>query len=276
MRTTPTMKINTYLILAIFLLLAGLVTSQFWIEASLWKKSSQKFVEIESKIETFEQTIQQKPMIDSLAIAKLNLELMKLESKLEKSESNLRNDFYWLLRLGIPLTVVGFIGFFFGIFHTTYTLALSMAKKELAKEVMNDSKYVRTFFDVLIVHKNEGNSHKIESLLRKQGFQVKRKIFAKDFTEYDLSSYKGLVLDSTPESGDFDADEIKKILARNDFKGVIMKYGGGRVSKEVNSDRFSGATMMSQLYPNLINILIYQKYRFNSKKASELSLASSE
>lgn len=255
------MYYKSHIILGILIILI-LLLGQYAIEESIWNRSKGKFLEIEDRIVIVEKTIKEKPIVDSLALAKLDIEVKQLDLALKDTDNKLRIDFYWLLRLGIPLTVIGFIGFAYAIYQATYNLALKQAKEELSREIMDDSKYVKTYYQLLLLRKNEGSSNKIEHLLRQHGFQkIESKIYPKAIKDLNLSKYEGILLNSSKESGDFTATEIKEILANQEFKGVILKYGGGRVSQEVNSDRLSGATMLSQLNPNLANILIYQKYR---------------
>ena len=234
--------------------------AMFWFEHSNWNESKIELMQLKEDVETLKQTLNQNPMIDSLGLQKFEIKLNKLTQKVQVNDGKLRNDFYWLIKFGLPASFLALITFFIGIYKTTYKWALESAKEEIKKDLMNDSIYVKKYSKVLILHKIGTDSSKIVTLLSNHGFQEKiLKVYDEKFSE-SLGKYDAIVFDCSIK--DFQKEEVNNVFKTPEFKGVILKLKGGFVDDELkNSDRFSSATMTSQLYPNLINLLIYQKYK---------------
>jgi hypothetical protein len=265
------MKPNTTNIL-LFALIVVLVLGQFSLEHFVWKKSHEKLNEINDRITLLETAFLDKPdKVDSLAIQKLALEIKQLEFKIQEYDNNLRNDFFWIVRFGVPATLIGLILLFWSVFKTSLSFALAEAKKEREKRFKSEERLLRELKQILVIHHSKVSASERMSI--QEHFDATRfenvhyielpskTLEKKDFTAYHLIMFHS----ASSKDGKFSEQEMKKFIQKHEIgrKTVFFSYDGGFLNDLKSDERFSSANFKSQIAPNILNLLKFQEISMN-------------
>lgn len=226
---------------------------------------------------------------DSIKLTKA-IDLQKLELKIDRVETSIRNEFVLIQKLGIPLTVIGFALMFWSIYKSALGFALERAKETVDRYYLPDEERFKREKKLLVLTKEGGDSGFMRQLLQDTGFlaaatipdNVKELDEETLFKILDGNKYDLILLNN--EKSPFTNKEIQVCHDQTAGYTTIFSFGNpapdeelkqdeqdrkqekreskhGQLSKElVTSSRVSSANFKSQLYGNLINALKYQKY----------------
>lgn len=259
----------------------------FWggmylVEQKVWKKAEnnletvidKKFVAIDEAVNKLSLTVDGLASpTDSIALVKesLALETIKQDIKgvkqtIKTNDENLRSDFYWLLKIGLPATFIGLLLVIYGFYKSLYEIALKKATEEAQSRIMDDVKYQKHYRKILVLHKGGSDVSNTMNLLKKHQFQqlTSRRFEAENLTA--LNEYDAIILKGIKDAvNDFSDSEILDIL--NTSKAAVVKLAGERVAPSMfDNDLFGSATALSKLYPNLMDLLIYKEYNYKKRE----------
>lgn len=224
------------------------------------------FGRLPNQVQQLQQEIEiLKKQPDSLKTQALSLE--KLDFKIEKVEKEIRSDFDWIQKAGLPLTLLAFAGLFFSLYKSALGFALQKAKETVDRYYLPDEERFKREKKLLILTKEGGDSQFIRRLLHDTGFLAASTIpetNIKDLTEKELKTILGdnqydLILLNN-ENKSFEDTEIRICHSKTPDYTMIFSFSKNLPSDLVSSQRVSSANFKSQIYSNLINALKYQQY----------------
>lgn len=257
------MKINWWALITLTIIAIITFSAQFFIEWAIWKKVSKDIQEINSRIELLENAFEENPTIaDSLALEKFALEIQKLEQTVRENDTSLRNDFYWMLRFGIPATLIGLLGLFWGVYKSTYSWALSEAKKAIEKQYKPEEQLLREEKKILVVHYAGADRSGIQAHFLASKFDNVNHVSSKEsdlkgynFRDYDLIMFNN----NSKEQGEyFTESQIREFIDQARSSTVFFYYNGGHLQQLQSNERFNSANFKSQIVPNILNLLKFQ------------------
>lgn len=201
---------------------------------------------------------------DSLKSTSLSLE--KLELKIDKVETSIREDFEWLKKFGIPLTLLAFAGLFFSIYKSALGFALNYAQDTVNRYYLPDEERFKQEKKLLVLTKEGGDSGFIRKLLFDTGFLSVSTIpgNVKKLDEDSLKKIIGgniydLILVNN-ENSPFEDEEIIDCHKYTPDQTMIFSFSKNLPPEILASQRVSSANFKSQIYANLTNALKHQKY----------------
>jgi len=257
------MKINRWAVITLTIIAIITFSAQFFIEWAIWKKASKDIQEINSRIELLENAFEENPtIVDSLALEKFALEIQKLEQTVNDNDTTLRNDFYWMLRIGVPATLIALLGLFWGVYKSTYSWALNEAKKAIEKRYKPEDQLLREEKKILVIHHEGADQNGIRVHFLASKFDNVDHVSNKqselkkyDFKDYDLIMFNN----KSKEKGEyFTEDQIQEFIKQARSNTVLFYYNGEHLGKFRADERFSSANFKSQIIPNILNLLKFQ------------------
>lgn len=257
------MKINGPATIAIILIAVITLLAQFYIEWAIWDKASKDLQKINQRIELLENAFKESPAIaDSLALEKFALEIQKLEQTVRENDASLRNDFYWILRFGIPATLIGLLGLFWGVYKSTYSWALSEAKKAIEKQYKPEDQLLREEKKILVVHYEGADRSSIQAHFLASKFDNVDHVSNKesDLKGYNFKDYDLIMFNNKGKNqGEcFTEAQIQEFIKQAGSNAVFFYYNGGNLQQLLNNERFNSANFKSQIVPNILNLLKFQ------------------
>lgn len=245
----------------LLVLILVLIFGQFFLESYVWKKSQNHLEDLNDKITLLEEAFQKNPQKpDSLAIPKLSLEISKLEQKVKEYDDALRNDFFWLVRFGIPATLIGAAVLFWSIYTSAHSLALNEAKTKIEKLFKSEEELIREGKKILIIHYPDADRIGIQKYFIASQFEQVHHTSTKEdelnkinFKEYDL-----IMFNNKDKEEYFKEDEIEGFIKKACSNTVFFYYKGGTLITLQNNERVNSANFKSQIVPNIMNLLKFQ------------------
>ncbi|MCW5921260.1 MAG: hypothetical protein KIS77_02880 [Saprospiraceae bacterium] len=204
------------------------------------------------------------------------LDMQKLELKIDRVETSIRNDFVLIQKLGIPLTVIAFVLMFWSVYKSALGFALERAKETVDRYYLPDEERFKREKKLLVLTKEGSDSGFIRQMLKDTGFlaaatipdNVKRLdedtlYNLLDGGNYDLIFFNNEVASDAPKEtpNPFSDDELLLCLDRTSSGTMIFHFGRPNLSQTPMANRrVASAGFKSQIYGNLINALKYQQY----------------
>lgn len=246
---------------ALWLIAAFIIVIAVWGYA-MWAN----YGELPAKVEALQNEVAiMKAGKDSLHSTALSLE--KLELKIDKVDTSIREDFEWLKKFGIPLTLLAFAGLFFSIYKSALGFALGYAQETVNKYYLPDEERFKQEKKLLVLTKEGGDSEFIRKLLFDTGFlhaatiPENVKTLEEDSLKKILGGNKYDLILVNNENAAFSDDEIIVCHDKTPDFTMIFSFNKSNLPKNLTaSQRVSSANFKSQVYANLINALKYQKY----------------
>jgi hypothetical protein len=203
-------------------------------------------------------------------------DLQKLDLKIDKTEQSIREDFDWLEKIGLPLTLIGFVLMFWSVYKSALGFALKNAKESINKAYLPDEEIFKRERRILVLTKKGGDSEFVRKFLHQTGF-LSAATIPDNLEKLDKQTLHQLLDKETfdliffnNEKVPFTNAEIK--ICADDTKPFTMLFSFGNPEPEeigkqgklsddlVALPRVASANFKSQVYGNLINALKYQKY----------------
>lgn len=193
-------------------------------------------------------------------------DLQQLELKIEKTEHSIREDYDWLKKFGLPLTLIALAGLFYSVYKSALGFALENAQKTVARYYLPDEERFKIEKKLLVLTKEGGDSGFVRRLLQDTGFLAASTIpeNVKNLDEETLSKILGgktydlIFLNN--EKASFEDSEIKICHDKTPHYTMIFSFNKNLPGEVVASQRAASANFKSQIYGNLINALKYQQY----------------
>lgn len=245
----------------LLVLILVLIFGQFFLESYVWEKSQQRLEDLNDKITLLEEAFQKNPQKpDSLAIPKLALEISKLDQKVKEFDDALRTDFFWLVRFGIPATLVGAAVLFWSIYTSAHSLALNEAKKKIEKLFKSEEQLIREEKKILVIHYTGADRIGIQQYFSASKFdQVEHTSTNEDeLNKFNFKDYDLLMFNNKDKEECFTEDEIEGFIKQARLNAVFFYYRGGTLITLQNNERVNSANFKSQIVPNIINLLKFQ------------------
>jgi hypothetical protein len=195
------------------------------------------------------------------------LTLDKLEFKIDQVEKGIRNDYDWLQKFGLPLTIVALVAIFFSIYKAALGFALQNAKEVINQAYLSDEDVFKAEKRILVLTKKGGDTQFIRQFLWQTGLlqaatipkenteslteKVLQKLFKDD--TYDL-----IFLNN--EKVAFEDTEIKLCFSLMPENTMLFNFGNKNLPDDLTAfQNVTSAKFKSQIYGNLINAFKYQK-----------------
>jgi len=195
------------------------------------------------------------------------MDVQKLELKIEKTEHSIREDYDWLKKFGLPLTLIALAGLFYSIYKSALGFALENAKKTVDRYYLPDEERFKQEKKLLILTKEGGDSGFVRGLLQDTGFLAastipeNAKLLNKETFQKILDGQTYDLIFLNNEKVAFDDDEIKTCHSETPDYTMIFSFAKSKLPDDiVASQRTASANFKSQIYGNLINALRYQQY----------------
>jgi hypothetical protein len=126
-------------------------------------------------------------------------DLQKLELKIEKTEHSIREDYDWLKKFGLPVSIIALVGLFYSIYKSALGFALENAKETVDRFYLPEEERFKRDKKLLVLTKKGEDAYFMHHLLKDTGFlyastirdnleSLDKGIFSKliDGNKYDL------------------------------------------------------------------------------------------
>lgn len=220
----------------------------------------------------------------------------KLEDEIQQQERTLKQEYFYFVVIGLPLTLIGLITFLIGSFRFLQKEAEVTVKKQILESFGEKEATISNMIEKQDKEVSLFKNTKIAIWGKEKSNETIRQVLANvNFNMYNIIDYENVkggqeyqvllinnetaqTLISSPREGDNDYDknlkrqssqwnEIKELIEKQSESVCIFYYCSSQVhfpmSKIEDIDlqaRINFATNPSQIYGNLLNTLKYQDY----------------
>ena len=246
------------LLFLFILLVLAVVFMPVWGEYHLASKNRAQLNELSSKIEAIEKARMDTIFKGKLEAKELSLKIQEAELKTKNIETDLRKDYDWLLRFGIPGTILAFFLLFGGIYKTAFEFAKKQAREDVQKVFRSEEELVKKEKKILVLTPKDGDTNFLRKFFIASGFE-------KD--EFPATQNEGLLTPTSQHdlilvNNESNSESFKKIAPLLHSPSTMVFYFGPPKLDDafMKDQRVSSAGFKSQIYGNLINALKFQRY----------------
>lgn len=139
-------------------------------------------------------------------------DLQKLELKIEKTEYSIREDYDWLKKFGLPVTIVALVGLFYSIYKSALGFALENAKQTVNRYYLPEEERFKRDKKLLVLTKEGEDANFMHHLLKDTGFL-----------------YASTICDNLKK---LDDDTLSKMLDGNKYDLILLNNGKAPFTNE--------------------------------------------
>lgn len=253
-------KLIPFAVIAIVLTLIGV----FIIERCVEEPYEKRIGVLETEVDVLKKI--RHDTVDGNSVSELKLRVESLSQEIRNTDAKLRSDYNLFFQAGIPLTILGLLGFIYSLYSKVYNTAVEESKKEVARQ-FNSEETLKVEKKIAILSKPGADTVFLERFFKRMGFECFRTMDYKDgnvdYLNYDLVLINN---DFNPNDENvnryyFSEGERKAIFEKIRTKQIIFFYFGGQdLAADIRSHQQCASTNLKpQLYGNLINALKFQK-----------------
>lgn len=286
---------NALLIRALIIFSILIIISQFAVAWYLEKRSERLIKEELNDISFLDASNLDTSMVNkkSVAAQKLDLQFQKLEHKISAIEDKLQREYYYLVTIGFPLTLIGIIG----VLISTYRYLVVRAREEVDEAIKPIiQKHESSVLDIIKKYDDEKRlfSEKVILVWGEEDYSEIEKVLDNvEFNMDNLKSYDeirggepyhlllinnttGKVLPQNNNNNNNQAEKDKYTEAWNELKSIAENQASSvcifyycsttinfpiwEIKDKTLQARINFATNPSQIYGNLLNSLKYQDH----------------